>query len=563
MKPFLYLLCLFCVTKNGIAQEKILQVTDAIGGKDLEKVIKTHRYSEYVSYIVNKNYVIYQKGKTNKILHPDMATFENKGYNFAMDKNGVYYKGNFFAIDTTGFKILAAENIYDERGNYKGEKQIWRTNKKVFWENKEIKVIDPTTFEAVSYCYFKDKYCLYYYDQIIPDANPHMLQGKGSEEKFISDNLHTYYNGKPFIYKGEEVLPLTSMIYKTSKHVLRYNDKDYNDKRDEPEVYFVDITNYFDVPTLQKLDGGYLRDKNHLYYDKNSYPFYEDTILKLPIAKENLDKIKVLAPFIIDGNTIYERDKKIDRYDVATFAIFPDYYYFQYDKNGVYNWDKKIPFHYTKPPKYGENLFYINNEDLFIYENQAYYNGYGDSLYVNNLTPKQIETLKAGKTSLQELISPQKELPTKEEEYTDDFYKAANQIYVAGKPQKEIDATTFKEIAFRTYKDKNNVYYYQRRNEESELEPKLLIIKGYDVPSLTVVFEEFLADKDYLYFERTRLFKNKNVELLAVYEGYRKGCGQDTTPTTNYYLFKNVEGYWIAELGGEYNTLQFLGKKLK
>ena len=71
-----------------------------------------------------------------------------------------------------------------------------------------------------------------------------------------------------------------------------------------------------------------------------------------------------------------------------------------------------------------------------------------------------------------------------------------------------------------------------------------------------------MMDKDYYYYGTTRLFKNKNVEVLACYTGYRMGCSQDRTPTTDYYLFKNDQGYWFVKLG-DGDAICFLGKKLK
>ena len=97
------------------------------------------------------------------------------------------------------------------------------------------------------------------------------------------------------------------------------------------------------------------------------------------------------------------------------------------------------------------------------------------------------------------------------------------------------------------YKDKVKVYYYDRSGEKE----KLWVVQGYDTPTLTAAPNGFLADKDYFYYGTTRLFPNKEVELLAIYVGYWKGCGFDSTPTTNLYLFKNAQGYWLAELGGE------------
>ena len=82
-------------------------------------------------------------------------------------------------------------------------------------------------------------------------------------------------------------------------------------------------------------------------------------------------------------------------------------------------------------------------------------------------------------------------------------------------------------------------------------ERRYVVVKGYDNASLRVVPNGFLADKDYWYDGTTRLFPSKDVELLAIYEGYEKGWGMNPAPTPNFYLFKNAQGYWLAELSGE------------
>lgn len=48
---------------------------------------------------------------------------------------------------------------------------------------------------------------------------------------------------------------------------------------------------------------------------------------------------------------------------------------------------------------------------------------------------------------------------------------------------------------------------------------------------------------------------------MAVFEGRRPGCGSDTTPSSDYYLFKNDEGYWIVYVSNEVK-IRNLGIKL-
>ena len=480
-------------------------------------------------YIINQDYVIYQEENTRKIIKPDMASFAILGSGLAKDKNGIYYQGDFIKIDTTGFRVV--DVIRDKQSDYR-EEPIWRTYKKAFRGKKQINISDPATFESVSTCYFKDKNYLYYYDRKVEGADVATLQKELADEEFVSDKDNTYYRGKPFIYKGERVQQVSNNIYKTTTHVLRYNGG-YDDE-EKAEDYFVELPDYFDIPTLRRLNDFYLIDKNHLYYDESGYPL-EDKDLRVPIPKENLSKIKLFEVLVTDGNKVYRGKKPLSGYDAATFGVIPGHYYYLYDKNGVYDWDYKLPFRYTNRPEYGKNLFYMDDQDLFVYEDQAYYKTYEDSLYVPHLTPQQLALLKEGNTPLRELFPSQ-----------DDKQK-----------NKEIDTTGFEELTYSFWRHNGQIYHliykewYDNNQHDWKSERRYVVVKGYDNASLRVVPNGFLADKNEWYDGTTRLFQNKDVELLAIYEGYEKGCGMDPAPATNFYLFKNAQGYWLAELGGK------------
>ena len=522
--------------------EKEAVVQDTIAVSDIHRTDSLwHSFKKYKrpyvkGYIINQDYVIYQEKNTRKIIKPDMASFARLDVSrLAKDKNGIYYQGDFIKIDTTGFRVVGFISHYDKQSDYYWEEPIWRTYKQAFRGTKPIAISDPATFESVSTCYFKDKNYLYYYDRKVEGADVAdvaTLQQNLANEEFVSDKLNTYYQGKPFIYKGERVQQVSNLIYKTTTHVLRYNGG-YDQER--AEDYFVELPDYFDIPTLRRLNDSYLIDRNHLYYDESSYPL-EDKDLRVPIAKEDLSKIKNLFEvFVTDGNKIYRGKEPLSGYDVATFRIVSGYYYYQYDKNGVYHWFKKLPFHYTNRPEYGKNLFYMDYQSLFIYEDQAYYETYDDSLYVPHLSPQQLALLKEGNTPLRELFSSQ-----------DDKQK-----------NKEIDTTGFEELTYSFWRHNGQIYHliykewYDNNQHDWKSERRYVVVKGYDNASLRVVPNGFLADKNEWYDGTTRLFQNKDVELLAIYEGYEKGCGMDPTPATNFYLFKNAQGYFLAELGGK------------
>ena len=512
--------------KEAVVQDTIL-VSDIHRTDSLWLSFEEYKRPYIEGYIINRDYAIYQEKDTRKIIKPDMASFVPLNVSgFAKDKNGIYYQGDFIKIDTTGFRVVRV--IYDKQSDYRKE-PIWRTYKKAFRGTKPIAISDPATFESVTTCYFKDKNYLYYYDQKVEGADVATLQKELADGEFVSDKDNTYYQGKPFIYKGERVQQVSNNIYKTTTHVLRYNGG-----YDKVEDYFVELPDYFDIPTLKGLNDLYLVDKNHLYYDKNSYPL-EDKDLRVPIPKENLSKIKLFKVFVTDGDKLYRGKEPLYDYDVATFGIVSEHYYYQYDKNGIYNWRKKLPFHYTNRPEYGKNFFYMDNQLLFIYEDQAYCRTYNDSLYVPHLSPQQLALLKEGNTPLRELFPSQ-----------DDKQK-----------NKEIDTTGFEQLSYPFWRHQGQIYHliykewYDSDQHDWKSERRYVVVKGYDNASLRVVPNGFLADKDYWYDGTTRLFPSKDVELLAIYEGYEKGSGMDPTPATNFYLFKNAQGYFLAELGGK------------
>ena len=518
-------------TNKEVVVQDTLSVSDIHRTDSLWHSFKKYKRPYVEGYIINQDYVIYQEKNTRKIIKPDMASFVRLDVSrLAKDKNGIYYQGDLIKIDTTGFGVVGVISHYDKQSDYYWKEPIWRTYKQAFRGTKPIAISDPATFESVTNCYFKDKNYLYYYDQKVEGADVATLQEESIDKEFVSDKNNTYYQGKPFIYKGERVQQVSNNIYKTTTHVLRYIGG-YDDE-EKAEDYFVELPDYFDIPTLRRLNDFYLIDKNHLYYDESGYPL-EDKDLRVPIPKENLNKIKLFKVFVTDGDKLYRGKELLSGYDVATFGIVPGHYYYQYDKNGVYKWGEKLPFHYTNRPEYGKNLFYMDNQRLFVYEDQAYYKTSEDSLYVPHLSPQQLALLKEGNTPLRELFPSQ--------------------------DNKQIDTTGFEELTYSFWRHNGQIYhlFYKEWYDNYEYgwmsEHRYVVVKGYDNASLKAVFNGFLADKNEWYDDTTRLFQNKDVELLAIYKGYRrkKGDGMDPTPETNFYLFKNAQGYWLVELGGE------------
>ena len=322
-----------------------------------------NNYNE--NYIVYKDYVLYQGKSDTKRLSPDMATFKGKGDGFAMDKNGIYYRGYFFPMDTTGFKIVGVKDIPLSEENT----PIWKTNKKVFLGTQPMDVAHPESFEmAYDYytpCYyFKDKEFLYFCEKKIEGSDSQYIRLSGITYA-VADKNHTYYKDKILTYKGEPVELVTEDFFKTSRYVLALT----LDVGGDDAPYWKEVS-YMDVATLKGLfidslsgaSSDYLMDKNHVFFREKV----------LPIKKRDFDRIQTFGTYsyISDGKTIYHGSDPTP-YDAHTFGIVPEYPGdLVYDKNGIYMNEEKLPFKYTTPLVWGKNAF-IEGEKV-IYEQQTY-----------------------------------------------------------------------------------------------------------------------------------------------------------------------------------------------
>lgn len=578
MKKFIYitlsLFISFCYS-----QEKDHLANSAIRNDSL--IIGTSRgvrgdcqfLEQSVNYI-NKNHVVYQDCNTRKILSPDLETFTQIRFRnwLALDKNGVYVKGNFIAADTTGFTFL---------GNDKEGATLWKNKTNIYKDktilpNLNVKNFTPLTSQNkdnYSNIYFKDSTNVYYFSQKIETADPETAYlGHGSNQEFYDKN-HIYKNGEIVTFEGEPLTYINLYLQKTAvtKKVIAQNK----------------VIPNIDVETLVGLSRYYAKDKNNVYFYA-----HHDGIHILPIDKADFDNIKVWdhtnSSYISDGKNVFAGYSIKDEFDAATFGTF-GFTDFVYDKNGVYTrrYDKKLEkvvydkfqFKYNEPVS-SKNLQITERSDLYVYyKNQAY--DYRTQILYENLTPEQIKLSKKGArlTKLNGKIKVKGSFDYK-------LDKIDNAIYYDDK-KTNADAATFKQLGNNDYFiDKNNVYKYDREKglqiinliDVKTAKPLNGLISdknnlyGYDqkkdLQAITHIdvktaenFNGFIKDKNYLFIGNTQIIKSEELEILAAYPGYRKGCGLDETPTSNYYLFKNTEGFWWVQIGSNV-TIRFLGKTL-
>lgn len=150
--------------QHSTAQYRKIQLTDAKPVEHLKLESRSARCKYNEGFIYNKDYMIYQACDAAVTFRPDRETFQikDKDYGFAVDKNGVYYQGQFVKVDTTRFEVLARRKVKEKIGYEDIDSYYWRTNGGVFFGTKRISVPDPQTFEALTYCYFRDKNHVYY-----------------------------------------------------------------------------------------------------------------------------------------------------------------------------------------------------------------------------------------------------------------------------------------------------------------------------------------------------------------------------------------------------------------
>ena len=531
------IIVIFCLTyscaQNKNAVPEIIETLNApIINDSLTVSLSNCKYFDEDIYIVNSNNVIYQNCNERKYLSVNISSFTFPKYNergfFALDKNGIYYRGHFIKTDTTGFKIVGRNN------NYNNPEVLWKTKNDVYKNANPIQVSDVASFESIkcfnSY-YYKDKNYIYYFDKKIEGSDGSSVIK--SCANYCFDKNHFYLNGDIVTFDNENVKPINSIIFKTSKHVLT------------KEFVKLDM----DAQTIKKLSRAYAIDKNYVYYKTD----------KLPIKPENFKNVKVWdqinRAYVTDGINVYAGYNTLETdFDAKTFGMLP-HSDFCYDKNGVYERkyiarkkkvvNKKFPFKYdgfVTP----ENTFITEDSRYIIYKNQAY-DPWTKRLY-KDLTKTQITQAKENKLSIS--ITANQVVPIEKEfEYL--LTQEDNKIFW-NTIETIADAATFKRIGYY-YKDKDRVYWYNR-------EKGLITIKGIDAKTAKTL-NTFLVDKESVFHSKTRLIKSKDVQLLGVFTGYRLGCGMDETPSSNYYLFKNIDGYWLVQISGEV-SIRNLGKTL-
>lgn len=231
--------------------------------------------------------------------------------------------------------------------------------------------------------------------------------------------------------------------------------------------------------------------------DKSHLFFQTDTVVTPP---NNLENIRIWEQvnhvYYTDGKSVYAGYGILQDLDAQTFGMLPNSDVF-YDKNGCYQRKWNA-----------EALKGFNEKFAFNY----------DGL----LNPNDLSS-------------------------TDYYLVYRNQVY--SRHLKKIHSNLSDQEMLRIQNDR------LLAQDSAELSrPSYVDDRTYFPSTSFVLFESKLL------FGDEELISAQNLELLAIFSGYRRGCGSDPKGATNHYFFRNDEGYWMIETTDLIEPV-FLGKE--
>lgn len=220
----------------------------------------------------------------------DYSTFSVVKWEYARDKNNVYYYGK--KID--GADVLTFKVIQESDDKEKATKD----RNSVYWHGTKLKDADPVTFQLLKHGYKKDKNHVYYWRTLIKEAD--------SDSFEILATL--YSKDKNFVFYGEAIIKNADP--QTFEHLNNLYSRDKN------FVYSgASIIQNADKDTFQVLGKGtYAKDKNMAYFDCD------------PIKNVDVKTFKIIDEdnkFSKDRNNEYWQNKKINDDGTVDIDIYP------------------------------------------------------------------------------------------------------------------------------------------------------------------------------------------------------------------------------------------------
>ena len=512
-------------------------------------------FSSYLRDGKNVYFVNDEDGKIKIVKNVDKNTFKVVNGNYGVDSKNVYYLGE--KLDFVGLDGL---KIFNE-GYLKDKKNVYEISVN---DNDEVKVkpiknlnIDVATFEDIfGGLNYKDKNSVYYEDndgdislKILKGADPATFEfgiiSKDKNSVFIGNQKLEGVNSKGF-----EILDNEFNFVKDYKNVY------YLDRESDGITYKVEVldTKGVDIPSFEFLGDFY----NKYYRDKNNIYFLNDRDDKMKLEKLNYADPKTFE--IINGNfarddkNLYIFGYKLDGIDPKTFETLN--YEMIKDKNGVYfleNISEENENSEIKTKKLNlkgldlRSFKKVDDSDYYFKDKNSIY--YEDSGNLHKIENADLKTFK---------------------DLDYNFAKDKNNIYYKNKKLDGIDAASFEKIEFNFIKDKNGLYKIDEDEEKKEI--KLIPInEKVNLENFEEIGGNYYKDDKNLYYFGENEFKkiegadpnsfkydNENYTFIAkdknnVYFDGEKVKGIDVKSA------EGIDGLWIKDK----NSVFYRGKKLE
>ncbi|WP_314340336.1 DKNYY domain-containing protein [Leptotrichia wadei] len=513
-------------------------------------------FSNYLKDGKNVYFVDNERGKVKIVKNVDRNTFKVVNGNYGVDSKNVYCFGeklDFVGLD--GLKIFNEIYLKDKKNVY--EISV-NDNDKVKVEPIKNLNIDVASFEDIfGGLNYKDKNAVYYVDENNGKVSLKILKGADPatfEFGMISKDKNSVFIGnqelKGVSSKGFEVLNDSLDFVKDYKNVY------YLDRESDGITYKVEVldTKGVDIPSFEFLGDSY----NKYYKDKNNIYFLNDRDDKMKLEKlagANLKTFEIMdGNFARDDKNLYIFEYKVDGIDPKTFEALN--YEMIKDKNGVYfleNISEENENSEIKTKKLnlkGLDLRSLKKVDdsnyYFKDKNSIYYEDSGNLHKIENADLKTFKDL----------------------DYN--FAKDKNNIYYKNKKLDGIDAASFEKIEFNFIKDKNRLYKIDEDEEKNEI--KLIPInEKVNLENFEEIGGNYYKDDKNLYYFGENEFKkiegadpnsfkydNENYTFIAkdknnVYFEGEKVKGIDVKSA------EGIDGFWMKDK----NSVFYRGKKLE
>ena len=515
-------------------------------------------------------YLVYLKDKNSvfmgyeKIKNADPDTFKKLDYNgnWSKDKNNVYYNGDIIKnADTSSFKAIDADYGTDiHSAYYKGEKILdsdvnsfetfthddySKDKNDIYFKGKKIISADVSSFVLISNSdYSKDKNNVYYLGEKVIGADADTFTASKdayrSEDSYAKDKNSSYYKGK----KTNEIFKDLGDNYFQKNNAVYYNNI---------------ILEGSDPDTFEVLKDGYAKDKNFVYRQ----------IVKINNA--NPDTFRLITCFnsncyYKDKNFVYYNGEKIENADPGTFEIL-DTEYFAKDKNSAYLGrriiDKDVDSKTFKVLGCNFTADCYSGDAKNVYYGPTKINGADPASFkiLTKNNTREIYYYAKDKKNLYNFGEIEKiDADIDTIEIIDRFYKKdKNYVYYENKKMEQSDSKTFVVLNRGFSKDKNNVYYYGKKllinsknavfsdrdyvRDEKYIYYGSQMLENVDIASFVLLEEKYSRDKNNIYYAGRKL-NNPDLATFEVIKKDESGNNGEYAKDKNsvYYNEKRLSG---------------------